>query len=251
MPFLGRPGGKEAMSEGPRRQSGKRKLQPTGNPDRPKVFCIGFHKTGTTSLKEALKILNYRVTGPFGLTDRNIAANVEAKARELVPQFDAFQDNPWPLLYEFLDKEYPGSKFILTVRPTDKWIASVTDHFGTGQPPMREWIYGPGRGNPVGNEAVYVARYERHNREVLEYFKGRERDFLVFDLFAGDGWQKLCAFLDHPIPRDPFPWQNSKRKRERQVAKFGSIKAARRARRRRMREEAAAAAQQQAGASEQ
>ena len=29
-----------------------------------KVFCIGFHKTGTSSLGAALKILGYKVCGP-------------------------------------------------------------------------------------------------------------------------------------------------------------------------------------------
>ena len=32
----------------------------------PKVFCIGFQKTGTTSLESALKILGYRVKSVFG-----------------------------------------------------------------------------------------------------------------------------------------------------------------------------------------
>lgn len=200
----------------------KPKLEPEGHPDLPKVFCIGFHKTGTTSLKIALKILGYRVTGPNGQRDKNIGRHVEALARRIVPKFDAFQDNPWPIIYRFLDKEYPGSKFILTFRPSDKWIGSVTDHFTKGTPPMREWIYGPGMGSPIGNETIYVERYERHNREVQEYFTGRSRDFIVFDLAAGDGWLKLCAFLGHPVPENmPFPWRNSKEKREKRVAKRG------------------------------
>ena len=33
-------------------------------PLKPKVFCIGFHKTGTKSLRKALATLGYRVTGP-------------------------------------------------------------------------------------------------------------------------------------------------------------------------------------------
>lgn len=210
----------------------KPKLEPTGHPDLPKVFCIGFHKTGTTSLKMALRILGYRVTGPNGRRDKSIGENVEALARRIVPKFDAFQDNPWPIIYRFLDKEYPGSRFILSIRPTDKWIASVTDHFAKGRPPMREWIYGPGMANPIGNEAVYVERYERHNREVLEYFKERSRDLLVFDLAAGDGWLKLCAFLGLPVPEDlPFPWRNSKESREKRTAKHGPRSEIRKARR--------------------
>ena len=200
----------------------KRQVQPAGHPDRPKVFCIGFHKTGTTSLKMALMQLGYRVTGPFARRDRNIGETVEAKARQIIAEYDAFQDNPWPIIYRFLDREYPGSKFILSLRPTDKWIASVVDHFGSSQPPMREWIYGPGKGNPVGNEDVYVERYERHNREVLEYFKDRPGDLITFDISAGDGWEKLCGFLGHPVPDAPFPWKNSKQTRQKRVAKHGS-----------------------------
>ena len=226
-------------SPGTRRQ----KREPKGRPDRPKVFCIGFHKTGTTSVKDALKILDYRVTGPFGRNDPDIANNVEATARALVPQFDAFQDNPWPLIYRLLDREVPGSKFILTVRPTEKWLASVTEHFIEGTPPMREWIYGPGRASPIGNEAAYIERYERHNREVLEYFGGRENDLLVFNLSAGDGWEKLCAFLDHPVPQRPFPWRNSKTKREQRLAVHGSHEELRRARRERRRAKGAGASQ--------
>ncbi len=199
-----------------------RQLQPAGHPELPKVFCIGFHKTGTTSLKMALMELGYRVTGPFARRDRNIGETVEAKAREIIAEYAAFQDNPWPIIYRFLDREYPGSKFILSLRPTDKWIASVVDHFGNSAPPMREWIYGPGKGNPVGNEDVYVERYERHNREVLDYFKDRPGDIITFDISAGDGWEKLCAFLGHPVPNTPFPWKNSKQTRAKRVAKHGS-----------------------------
>ena len=34
----------------------------------------------------------------------------------------------------------------------------------------------------AGNEDVYIARYERHNREVMEYFANRPGDLLVLDL---------------------------------------------------------------------
>lgn len=212
--------------------SRRRKRRPAGHPDLPKVFCIGFHKTGTTSLKAALKLLDYRITGPNGHGDPDIGANVESIARRLVPKYDAFQDNPWPIIYRFLDREFPGSKFILTVRPTDKWIASVSDHFGEKRTNMREWIYGPGRADPLGNESVYVERYERHNREVLEYFAGRPEDLLVLDLARDDGWTRLCPFLGHPVPDVPFPWRNAKTAREDRVERQAARRKARRSRKR-------------------
>jgi hypothetical protein len=49
-----------------------------------KVFCIGFHKTGTTSLRVALELLGYRVTGPNGVQDPDIGKNVHELAYSLV-----------------------------------------------------------------------------------------------------------------------------------------------------------------------
>lgn len=171
-----------------------------------KVFCIGFHKTGTTSLEKALELLGYRVTGPNGTKDPDIASKVYDMADALVQQYDAFQDNPWPVIYREMDEKYPGSKFILTMRSPDSWISSQVRDFGLRETPMRQWIYGAGC--PEGNEALYVARYERHNREVLEYFSDRPDDLLVMDLPKGDGWPELCGFLEEPIPDEPFPHAN-------------------------------------------
>lgn len=175
---------------------------------KPKVFCIGFHKTGTTTLEVALKKLGYRVTGCFGTKDPDIANKVHEMAYGMVDRFDAFEDNPWPVLYRELDERFPRSKFILTRRPSDAWIRSQVKDFATTETPMRRWIYGESAGCPEGNEDTYVARYERHNREVLEYFRERPDDLLVMDIPADAGWDKLCAFLGHEVPSQPFPHAN-------------------------------------------
>jgi len=173
-----------------------------------KVFCIGSHKTGTTSLELALKKLGYRVTGSFGTKDPGIADKVHEMAYDLVDSFDAFQDNPWPILYKELDQRFPGSKFILTRRPAEAWIRSMVKDFALTETPMRRWIYGEHAGCPEGNEETYVARYEQHNKEVREYFADRPNDLLVIDLPNDDGWDRLCPFLGHDIPDKPFPHAN-------------------------------------------
>jgi len=175
---------------------------------KPKVFCIGSHKTGTTSLELALKKLGYRVTGSFGTKDPNIANKVHELAYAKVAEYDAFEDNPWPVLYKELDQRFPGSKFVLTRRPAEAWIRSMVKDFATTETPMRRWIYGDSAGCPEGNEDIYIARYERHNKEVLEYFAGRPDDLLIFDLPKGDGWNELCPFLGHDILDEPFPHAN-------------------------------------------
>jgi hypothetical protein len=171
-----------------------------------KIFCIGFHKTGTTSLAKALTILGYKVTGPNGIHDPNISQNVYEMAFHLVDKYDAFQDNPWPIIFKQIDERYPGNKFILTLRPTEEWIKSIVRHFGTDTTPMRAWIYGVGY--PKGNEDTYILRYNQHNEEVLNYFKDRPDDLLVLKITEGDGWDKLCSFLNRKAPGITFPHEN-------------------------------------------
>jgi hypothetical protein len=177
-----------------------------------KIFCIGFHKTGTTSLAVALKTLGYRVTGPNGVTDPNIGKNAIAMACELVKKYDAFQDNPWPVIYKELDVKFPDSKFILMLRSPESWIKSQVRHFGRWETPMRKWIYGVGC--PEGNEDIYVKRFEDHNKEVINFFRDRPQDLLVLDLAKGDGWEKLCPFLGVDIPNISFPHANKASDRE-------------------------------------
>jgi Sulfotransferase domain len=172
-----------------------------------KVFGIGFHKTGTTSLAVALRMLGYRVTGPNGVHRPDIASAALPLAYRLAERFDAFQDNPWPLLYREMARRYPSSRFILTVRDSGAWIRSVCRHFGSQSTPMREWIYGVGA--PVGHEAVYVERYERHRRDVEAFFSQAPDRLLVMDITRGEGWDRLCPFLGRSLPSEPFPRVNA------------------------------------------
>ena len=171
-----------------------------------KIFCVGFHKTGTSSLGRALNLLEYRVAGPFGVRDPRIAERAWTQAQSRLDAYDAFQDNPWPVLFRQLDAGVPGGRFVLTVRPVDEWWSSTLNHFGGRTTPMREWIYGVG--DPSGHEEQYRERYEAHNRAVLDHFADRPGDLLVLRLSEGDGWEPLCRFLEVPVPDRPFPHAN-------------------------------------------
>ena len=133
-------------------------------------------------------------------------------AFELVERFDAFQDNPWPIIYKEIDEKFPGSKFILLERDPQSWIKSQIKHFGQSETPMRKWIYG--QGSPVGNEAIYLERFKRHNEEVVFHFRHRPKDLLVMNLSDGDGWHKLCGFLEEDAPACEFPHSNKASDRE-------------------------------------
>ncbi len=172
----------------------------------PKVFGIGYHKTGTKSLAKALTTMGYRVTGPNATRQIDISESAMDIALKLVEHFDAFQDNPWPLLYKQLDQQLPLSKFILTIRDSESWILSVCNYFGRQETPMRQWIYGAGC--PIGNESLYLEKYQQHNQEVIKYFKDRKKDLLVVNLIKQPAWQPLCDFLGKQVPDSTFPHMN-------------------------------------------
>jgi len=147
------------------------------------------------------------VGGPFGVRDPQIADHALPQALARIERYDAVQDNPWPILFRELDEHVPGSRFVLTVRPTDDWLRSVRDHFGGRSSPMRTWIYG--EGDPAGHEVRYRERYERHNADVRAWFADRPGDLLELDLSAGQGWPELGAFLGRPVPEGAFPHANA------------------------------------------
>lgn len=171
-----------------------------------KIFCIGFPRTGTTSLAEALTILGFQVRGgPSDLKQAYFGGNTEY-IFEFIKKHDAFQDDPWPQLYKMLDNEFPNSKFILTIRDPDKWIRSIVNYFGYRDSLIRENIFGVK--HPIGNENRYLEVYNKHNSEVREHFKERASDLLVIDWEKGSSWDDLCAFLKKPIPDMPLPCKN-------------------------------------------
>ena len=182
-----------------------------------KIFGIGFHKTGTSSLAEALRTLDYKVCdGAHPFNERGtwtqMIAGIHKGNLDLVYQvaddFEAFQDNPWYLLYSELDKQYPGSKFILTLRDEENWLRSALNHFsnkGFKRNDMKKLIYGNRYGR---DKKLLLDRYRRHNKEVLAYFKDRPNDLVILNWEEGDGWKELCEWLNKPMPTEDFPHSN-------------------------------------------
>ncbi|OFW99785.1 MAG: hypothetical protein A3E78_07540 [Alphaproteobacteria bacterium RIFCSPHIGHO2_12_FULL_63_12] len=177
---------------------------------RAKIFCIGFQKTGTTSLYAALTTLGYRTAAVVGRdwSAERLAAEGAALCIETMRNFDAAQDMPWPVFFRELDAAYPGSKFILTLRDADRWFSSIEGHFGANAGEMQAFVYGRDAAAPAGNRQRYLDVYARHERDVRAYFADRPGDLLVMDLERGDGWAELCGFLGLAVPSEPFPVKN-------------------------------------------
>jgi hypothetical protein len=102
-----------------------------------KIFCIGFSKTGTSSLYKAFKILglescHHRARGELGLDLIEKAAAEGEKVMHYMEQYDAYSDMILDEYYQILDGQYPGSGFIFMQRDPEKWVISKINHDKSG-----------------------------------------------------------------------------------------------------------------------
>lgn len=175
-----------------------------------KIFGIGLNKTGTTTLGLCGEILGYRrKSHDRELLQDVVEKNDLSRIKEVVLRYDLFEDWPWPLIYKELDREYPESKFILTVRKTDtKWLDSLKKHSLRTDPDQhsRKLVYG--YNYPQGHERAHLDFYNNHNADVRQYFSGREDQFLEVCWENEHGWQELCDFLGQKKPEVEFPHAN-------------------------------------------
>src|SRR5690554_936986 len=176
---------------------------------KPKIFGIGNNKTGTTSLKKAMLDLGYSV-GNQRTAEKMMEQWAKRDFRKLIrychtAQF--FQDVPFskPYTYVVLDHEFPGSKFILTVRDSpEQWYNSSTKFHAKlwgveGRIPTKEdlieasYIY---KGwawefnvymnitpeNDPYQKDLLVKSYIDYNESVIKYFEHRPEDLLIINL---------------------------------------------------------------------
>ena len=204
---------------------------------------IGLPKTGTNSLQRALQILGYRsVHSPqqysfsqcLGIPIYKWEEVVKTtfKNEELlknVPEVGCFKKDlkitDWDAMvnfgehiYPILDKRFPNSKFILTVRDKEAWLKSTRLFFQGWQTFFTKegkihgfvnFIRKMHIFHCINYDADYFSiLYDNHFRNVKYYFKDREQDLLTIDICGGDGWEKLCLFLNKGIPDITFPHKN-------------------------------------------
>ena len=174
-----------------------------------KVFGIGLSKTGTTSLYAALDSLGYR-SGTYRHL-KKLKPKRWFKGdfnKDYLARFDALTDLPIGTFFGDLDRRYPGSKFILTVREIESWLESVRKHFARRpdrRPGFRRDIRIATYGMTGFDPDRFRFVYEAHTRNVESYFRDRGADLLILDIRAGEGWDKLCPFLGKSAPDEPFP----------------------------------------------
>lgn len=175
-----------------------------------KIFGIGLNKTGTTTLSKCGEILGFRCTGcNRKLLEDVVLKNDFTRLKKIVSRYDLFEDWPWPLVYRQLDNLFPGSKFILTTRRNEeRWLNSLKKHSLRTNPVKHCRKLAYGYNFPHKHEQAHLQFYKKHNDDVRGYFKDRKDAFLEVCWEHGDGWEKICAFLQKEVPDVPFPHAN-------------------------------------------
>jgi hypothetical protein len=192
-----------------------------------RVVGAGVGRTGTHSLKLALERL---LGGPcyhmFEVLQHpdDIASWQRAAEGEMPDWHQLFADYraavDWPAAayWRELAAAFPDAIVLLSTRPTDDWWRSANatiwavsrrpsppDPVFRAQLAMVHRMLADRFTPDWSDEGPSKAAYERHNEQVRSTV-APER---LVEWQPGDGWERLCAALDVPMPEEPFPHVNT------------------------------------------
>jgi hypothetical protein len=205
-----------------------------------KVLILGLGRTGTSSMREAMKQLGYVDTyhmmsasienppdallwrAAFDAKYNNGPAFTRADWDQLLGHCQAVCDWPAIAFASELMAAYPEAKVILTNRDVHSWHASTmkTVYWRVEDWELR-WLsyvsWGASLYYPMlrqffdtffeGDFEHQGKRiFEKHYQEVRRLVK--ERDAQLLEFKVQDGWGPLCEFLGVDVPRQAFPHVN-------------------------------------------
>lgn len=150
-----------------------------------KVFCIGLHKTGTTSIHQLFLA--------SGLGALHAITWSQPEGRGLLDRYQAFSDGV-PDNFAALDREFPRARFILNVRNLDEWLDS---HIENQNHLRRHWPSVPLATTDYVRDRI--CQRNEHHLAVLEYFRHRPDDLLVVNFVRdADAATRILQFIGRP-----------------------------------------------------
>jgi hypothetical protein len=190
-----------------------------------KIFGIGLSRTGTSSLAVALGALGYRsVHWPHDCITReqllrHYRRNNKALRLTVVDTNDCVTDTPIASVYRELDKQYPDSRFILTLRNQPEWLDAcerfwkvvIAKVYRESDPHYVRYVRAVNRrvyGQFDFNRDEFSLAYDKHVENVMSWFRAERDRLLIINICAGDKWDKVCQFVGRPVPKDQFPHFN-------------------------------------------
>jgi hypothetical protein len=163
-----------------------------------KVFCIGYNKTGTTSLGKALIQLGYRhSTFNSKVWNAYYKQGKIDKVLDYTARFESLDDLPWlkEEMIPILDHHFPKSKFIYLLRDDESWLNSY-----------KKWTYNMTGSYPDLKKGL--SSFHNHGKFVRNYFNERPEDILYLDVRDPNGFKILADFLHKKAPYTRIPHEN-------------------------------------------
>ena len=162
-----------------------------------RIFCIGLHKTGTTTLTTIA--CQYGLNGTHR-TDWKDVMN----SYEFFSDGGSHFDNQNEFNFIDLYYKYPTSKFILNTRDTKKWVISKCKHAGWNETTIIQenyhdklkhdtWKY-----KALLNIRKFMIHKVNYERKVLDFFEKHDKSrLLVIDITDNTETKlaTLCSFI--------------------------------------------------------
>ena len=192
----------------------------------PKLFFIGFNKTGTKSLHKFFRDNGY--LSVHHATQFNRHRGVAAIAKLMqdnrvagrpiltgIDHYDVYSDMIHSTEDEFIEanayfrelsEAYPNAYFVFNDRPVEKWLRSRLSHEGG---PRGSLVKRFAMATGVSEDAapdVWRAQYHRQKADVTTFFEGNPR-FMIFDIESGSP-EDLARFLAPAYRLDERHWSH-------------------------------------------
>jgi len=179
------------------------------NRNKKMVFGIGLSRTGTASLNAALNELGIKSKHFIFYPSTTKIPYIYLALKDAL----AATDIPISANYKRIDKLYPNSKFILTIREIESWLNSCKFFFTyrINIEKAHKWlkeIHLKLYNTLKYDHEKFRIGYYNHLKDVQNYFRNRPEDLIIIDIVGGEGYEKLCPFLGLGVLKKQFPHKN-------------------------------------------
>ncbi len=180
-----------------------------------KVFCIGFNKTGTSSLHALFEAMGLR---SFHGAYADVVRPPDF-ADPMYTRYDCFSDGE---RHDFraLDRSFPDARFILLTRGLEDWLVSRLKHVHIRERRGRTgWMWKEYTEDAVGAPVRWIERRRVYHDDVRAYFRDRPDRFREWNVCDATPAQQqrivdeLHGFLGVEEKGLAFPRDNPSEKR--------------------------------------
>lgn len=161
-----------------------------------KIFCIGFNKTGTSSLHSYFQANGLKSL--HNLIWQEASHYLGPKRfKTFIRQHDCYSDGEMANI-ERLYEAYPNAKFILNVRNIESWLKSRIKWLHRNYPKA---VKGPmGIDYKRSKETIietWIKRRELYHRHVLDFFKDKPNQLKILNVCDDPNWaEELSQYLN-------------------------------------------------------